>query len=90
MLICDYGSFNSFVTLNEAYCVNLNQWFNECCLSVFLNLNLEWCIDLCFLGALQLSEKFNLDGNIELQVFNWPDESNYIYMKNKYAIVVIH
>jgi hypothetical protein len=39
---------------------------------------------------LQLSEKFNLDGNIELQVFNWPDESNYIYMKNKYAIVVIH
>lgn len=51
-------------------CVNFNQSFNVLpFLSAFINLNLSVVLT-AFLGMDQLSGKFNLDGNIELQVFN--------------------
>lgn len=50
--------------------VNFNQSFNVLlCLSVFINLNLSVVLTV-FLAMEQLSGKFNLDGNIELQVFS--------------------
>lgn len=55
--------------MRELCKVNFNQCLNES-LYVIFNLNLEWCIDGLFWGSMQLSEKFNLDGNIEMQVFS--------------------